>query len=46
MLNAATFILFGAVAARPGVGRASTWHIALYAVLSLTSSACCRWRSR
>ena len=44
VLNAVTFIVFGAVMLGPALGDV-TWSIALYAVLSLTVVACCPSRS-
>ena len=45
LLGGLTFLIFGAVLLGPALKHVS-WQIALYAVLSLTLSGCCRSRSR
>ena len=45
VLNGLTFVIFGAILLGPALGEL-TWELALYAVLSLTSCASCRSRSR
>ena len=44
LLNAVTFVVFGAAILGPVFDELG-WEVLVYAVLSLTSSGCCRSRS-